>query len=167
MIQSVDDLLSQLRPITGPEAAPPAEPASFAWIWALIAFALVAFLAAIMIRRYRRRPVPRADQEALAALNRLPDTPTHASLAELDRLIRRYLERTFFIATEHMTSSELLMVLPDDASSEWSAIFEQLQPGRFSRRPVTREEWSSLIEQVRPLIRIVHADLAGPVVQSS
>jgi hypothetical protein len=165
MMQSVDDLLSQLRRITGPEAAPPPEELSSLWIWLLILIALFAFLAGALLRRFRRGHRIAADVEALAELNRLPPEPTPIALAGFEHLSRRYLERVHLVAGDHLTSLELLAVLPERASAEWSAIFAQLQPGRFSPRSITTEEWSALIQQVRPLIRIVHADLAGPVVQ--
>lgn len=165
MTQSVDDLLAQLRPVTGPEAAPPATGDEWWWFWPVLLIVVVNAFCIWVLRRRRSRPAIAPDAEALAALNRLPAAPSSAALADLDQTARRYLERVHYVAAGQMTSAELLAVLPDTASSEWSAIFAQLQPGRFSKRAITTEEWTTLIQQVRPLIRVVHADLAGPVVQ--
>jgi hypothetical protein len=164
MRQSVDDLLSQLRPITGPELVP-APSDDWRWVWSFVGTLVISLICVWFVLRRSRVTNVSPEVEALAAFDKLPPDPTTTGLMQLDHLARRYLSRVYFIPAEHMTSAELLSVLPENVSSEWSPIFAQLQPGRFSRRPINTEEWRALIQQVRPLFRIVHADIAGPVIQ--
>jgi len=157
--QSTDDLLSQVRPITGPEAVlPPGE--SNAWIIGLALVAAV-IIAVMAWRRWLRKPVTHSAHSAIhMALDQLPNTPSAEALASFDRICRRWLSLVHHVDGDHETGRALLNHLPQSVREEWSLVFAQLEPGRFSKQPLTATQWTDLVSKVRAAIT---TDIAGPV----
>ena len=154
-MQSVDELLGQLRGVTGPEPAPPPEP--FAWQpWVITTCAIVA---AFMLWRWLSRPkqLLAPDIEALAALNKLPANPTEAALTNCENLVRRYLERRHLLPARVLTPVELNGCV-DDA---WRDVLLALQDRRFAPAKSAPDAWSRLVRQLESLIQGDGAKAAG------
>lgn len=162
MIQSVDDLLSQLRPITGPEAVPPVDETNWWLVAAIVGAVMVALILAVRWWRRAKPPISPID-EALFGLSRLPTEPSPASMATLDQLSRRWLSRIHNVDGEHETGRAMLSQLPQSVHEVWSAIFAQLEPGRFSQHPLTATQWNDVINAVRKQIQSGPVNIAGSV----
>lgn len=158
--QSTDDLLSQVRPITGPEAVPPPDDSGGWVIW--LAVVIAAIIGIVVWRRFRRPLSGSPIFEIQHALNRLPTTPSAEALATFDLICRRWLSEVHQVDGEHETGRALLRQLPQSVQEEWSLVFAQLEPGRFSKHPLTATQWLDLINKVRTMIA---ADIAGSVAQ--
>lgn len=155
MIQSVDELLGQLRGVTGPEPAPPPQP--FPWLEWLVAIGGLAV--GTWIWWWLRRPKPQlpADVEALQALGRLPDSPTEPALTYCERLVRRYLERQHQIPARMLTPAEC----NDEISDAWREVLTLLQVRRFAPAQSAPDSWSGLVRQLESLIRDDRIKAAG------
>lgn len=147
MIQSVDELLGQLRPVTAPLPAPPREP--FRWMPWLVAGAIATLAFAIFmgIRWSRRQDSPHS--EALKALRKLPKAPSLSALTDYDVILRRYLERRYGVPAHVMTPAEF----NGEIKCEWRELLQSLQVQRFAPVQSMPEEWSRLIRQLELLIQ--------------
>jgi hypothetical protein len=162
MIQSTEDLLSQLRPVTGPQLVP--RPDEVNWLGIIVGTMIGVLIVVLVFRRLVRirKPISARD-EALAALNQLSNEPTPAAMAALDLISRRWLGQAYRVDGEHETGRSILTQLPQSVREEWSAIFAQLEPGRFSREPLTTTQWSELTNVVRHRILSEGVDISGSV----
>lgn len=147
MIQSVDELLGQLRPVTGPLSAPPAEPMNWAPFAMGITIAMVVAGAWVWWRR-PRRPAP-PDVEALQALKGLPSEPTEVTLASCEAIVRRYLGRRYHRPADVLTPTEF----DGEIKCEWREVLQALQVRRFAPVQSAPEEWPRLIRQLESLIQ--------------
>jgi hypothetical protein len=156
--QSPDELLGQLRGVTGPLPAPPAEGWP-AWVWLIPLAFVIAIAFSFRARRRRRPPAPSPSDEALAALTSLPADPNPESLTAI---ARRYLTRTHSVPADRLTTAELLADLPAEVATAWSSIFADIDKARFSGRPLRPDEWTALVATVRALIQADGGNPAGP-----
>jgi hypothetical protein len=147
-MQSVDELLGQLRGVTGPELAPPPEPS--AWLpWAIATIAAVVVYIFFWRRLRRPRPLLPPDVEALAELKKLPPMPTAAVLASCENIVRRYLERRHLVPARVLTPVELNGRI-DEA---WRDVLNALQQQRFAPAESLPDAWPRLIRQLESLIQ--------------
>lgn len=146
MMQSVDELLGQLRGVTGPEPAPPPEP--FPWLPWLVAVLAVAAVAGIWWRMRRPKPLLPPDVEALNQIAKLPGTPTDKLLMQLDQIARRYLERQHQLPARMLTPAEF----NDQIGDDWRGLLHSIQIHRFAPAQSAPDAWSGLVRQLESLI---------------
>ena len=154
-MQSVDELLGQLRGVTGPEPAPPPEP--FAWLPWTIAVVSIVVVAALWrwLRRPKRLLPP--DVEALNELKKLPATPTEIALTNCENIVRRYLERRHSLPARMLTPVELNGQIHD----EWRSVLQALQDQRFAPAQSAPDAWSGRVRQLESLIQDDGVEVAG------
>jgi hypothetical protein len=146
-MQTVDELLGQLRGVTGPEPAPLPEP--FTWLpWVIAALSIATVIA---IWRWLRRPKPplSPDVEALAALKNLPAGSTEAAMTHCENIARRYLERHHLVPAWTMTPVELNGRIGD----AWRDVLQTLQDQRFAPAESSPDVWPRLVRQLESLIQ--------------
>ncbi len=147
MMQTVDELLGQLRGVTGPEPAPPPEP--IAWLPWTIAIVSIAVVVTFWWWLRRPRQLLPPNVEALNELKKLPATPTALALTHCEKLVRRYLERRHLLPVRMLTPVELI----GQVSDEWRELLQSLQDQRFAPAQSAREAWSGLVRQLESLIQ--------------
>lgn len=147
MMQSVDELLGQLRGVTGPEPAPPPEPT--AWLPWTIAIVSIAAVVTLWWWLRRTRPLLPPDVEAISDLKKLPTLPTEAALTHCENVVRRYLERRHLVPARMLTPVELNGQIGDD----WRDVLQSLQDQRFAPAQSAPEAWSGLVRQLESLIQ--------------
>jgi hypothetical protein len=158
-MQSADELLGQLRGVTGPEVMPPAP--GMPWAEWLTALATVAGVAALVWRLWRRARKPLQPREvALGELNRLAAEPLAESLHQFDAVLRRYLAVARPVAAEKRSTPELRAALPL-ADEPWLALLEANDRDRFAGELPAQAAWSERLRRAAGLLQAEAGDPAG------
>jgi hypothetical protein len=142
----VDELVNQLREVTGPEAGPPADGGTVGW-W--VAGLAVAAAGLALARLARRRPDPLA--AACQAIRAATD------LAGLDRACRQYLAVRYDPHAGSKSTPELRAVVPD----AWAATLADIDRLRFGAVPPRQSDQCEMASRIEQLIRTDGAKPAG------
>jgi hypothetical protein len=142
----VDELLNQLREVTGPEAGPAADGRAV-WWWVAGLIVVSAILA--LARLVRRKPDPLA--AACASIRAATD------LAELNRASRQYLALRYDPHAGSKSTPELRGSVPD----AWAALLDEIDRLRFGAVPPRQPDPCEMASRIEQLIRTDGAKTAG------
>jgi hypothetical protein len=156
--------VDEARGVTPPEELPPPEPwwgGRPAWVAAVGTVAGLAVLVWRVIRRPRPVAPPTPEAVALAELERLAGINEFgpASAADLDGVLRRYLEGRCHVAARERTTAELLKELrqapqPPEQLDAWQALLERCDLAKFAKADFSAAEWAEAIGRACELVRL-------------
>jgi hypothetical protein len=154
--------VDEARGVTPPEELPPPEP----WLDRRFVIGLAAVLVAGSLlalvwwwRQPRPAEPPTPEVAALSDLERLAgiDEFGPAAAADLDGVLRRYLEARYRVPTRERTTAELLREMrqttrPPEQLDAWQALLERCDLAKFARADFSAAAWAEAIGRARDLV---------------
>src|SRR5262245_9856312 len=146
------------HPVTGPERLPLQEAQA---IWPWIVIGAIGVLVLLAARRWRKLPAPEASpdewvRQRLAELA-VRNGDCHALADELAAVVHGYFQRRYHIATDGLTTHELVgtlrkMGIGEIELTSWYGVLNRCDLAKFARMRLTSEESAEILRHAQTLL---------------